>query len=271
MLAKHLRKASTSARVALLLVLVGGLFAAIAIPASRPARAVAWQPAVHFAPRSQQTDPSEVRLRGGYGSGKIGSWKHLNHVITPPAQIRQVLASDGIFMFGDSIAVQDGAALAKQLLNSTGDTLAVHNWSGEPTAAAVDALEQWAKEYGLPSRILMAVNSNDIFDPFAFAAQVERVLRIVGPNRTVYWVNTQVARTKQPPAVQVADQRNSSWINLQLAEAERQHSNLRIVHWAEYLAADPARLKAYLRDGLHTSVPLGQNARNELIVRAIRS
>ncbi|TCN40194.1 hypothetical protein EV644_106122 [Kribbella orskensis] len=35
-------------------------------------------------------------------------------------------------------------------------------------------------------------------------------------------------------------------------------------------AAQPGRLSTYLRDGLHTSVPLGQNARNELIVRAIR-
>jgi hypothetical protein len=86
----------------------------------------------------------------------------------------------------------------------------------------------------------------------------------------VYWVNAQVARTSQPPAVQLADQRNSAWINLQLADARQRHPNLRIVRWAEFLAAQPWRLTTYLRDGVHTSVPLGQNARNELIVRAIR-
>jgi hypothetical protein len=153
---------------------------------------------------------------------------------------------------------------------TTGDSLAVHDWSGQPTSAAVDALEEWARTYGLPRRLLLAVNSNDIFSPHSFAAEVDRVLRIAGPGRTVYWVNSQVARTRQPPTVQSADQRNSAWINLQLADAQQRHPNLRIVRWAEFLAAQPGRLTTYLRDGLHTSVPLGQNARNELTVRAIR-
>jgi hypothetical protein len=116
----------------------------------------------------------------------------------------------------------------------------------------------------------MAVGSNDIFDPPVFAAQVERALRIAGPDRTVYWVDVQVSRTDEPAAVQVADQRNSEWINLQLEQAALQHPNLRIVHWAEFLAANPDRLHTELRDGRHTTVPAGQNARNTLILQAIR-
>ncbi|GAA1596055.1 hypothetical protein GCM10009789_57500 [Kribbella sancticallisti] len=266
-------------RITLLIVIIAGLVAAVAIPAGRGKSAAAWAPASHAVPGSQavpdsQADPApntvEAVPRGTYGSGRIGPWTNLSRAISSPGQIRQVLAADGIFMFGDSIAVQDGESLARHLLAATGDSIAMHNWSGEPTSAAVDALEQWKRDYGLPSRILMAVNSNDIFAPFAFAEQVERVMRIVGPNRTVYWVNAQVARTKQPSEVQVADQRNSAWLNLQLADAERRNPNLRIIHWAEFLAADPDRLETYLRDGLHTSVPRGQNARNELIVQAIR-
>jgi len=207
----------------------------------------------------------------GYGSGALGPWQNSSKAISTITQIRPVLQTDGLFMFGDSISVQDGHSLAERLLSRTGDQIAVHNWSGRPTQPAVDALAQWAQTYGLPTRILMATGSNDIFTPPVFAAQIDRTMTIAGPTRTVYWINTQVCRTAQPAAVQLADQRNSAWINLQLADAQRRHPTLRVIHWAEFLAAMPSRLTTYLRDGVHTSVPLGQNARNELIVQAIEA
>lgn len=96
-------------------------------------------------------------------------------------------------------------------------------------------------------------------------------MSIAGPDRTVFWVNTQVCRTGQAAAVQLADQRNSAWINLQLADAQARHPKLRVIHWAEFLAAKPSRLTPtmYIEDGVHTTVPLGQDARNELIVQAV--
>jgi len=207
---------------------------------------------------------------GNYGSGVLGAWERQARAISAEAQIRKTRESDGVFMFGDSIGVQDGPALAKQL-SRLGLNVAVHNWAGRPVTPAVDALDTWAQDYGLPHRILMSVGSNDIFTPPAVAAQVDRTMQIVGAERTVYWVNVQAARWAHGPGVQLSDQRNSAWINLQLAEAQRRYENLRVVHWAEHLAAKPNRLARYLRDGLHPSVPLGQNARNSLIVDAIKS
>jgi hypothetical protein len=212
---------------------------------------------------------AEQAFADGYGSGPIGDWSNSSRAISDLNQIRPVLANDGLYMFGDSISVQDGRSLAELLLSRIQRSIAVHNWSGRPTAPAVDALAKWAADYGLPRRILMATGSNDIFTPPVFAAQVERTMSIVGPDRLVYWVNTQVCRAAQPAGVQLADQRNSAWINLQLADAQRSHPNLRVIRWAEFLAAKPTRLTAYLRDGVHTSVPEGQKARNELIVQAI--
>ncbi len=214
---------------------------------------------------------TEQAFADGYGSGALGPWEGLSKRISTLDQINPVLNNDGLYMFGDSISVQDGYSFAQRLLSRTGDVIAVHNWSGRPTTPAVDALAQWAQAYGMPRRILMATGTNDIFTPPVFAAQVDRTMSIVGPTRTVYWVNTQVARTSQTAAVQLADQRNSAWINLQLADAQRRHSNLRIVRWAEFLAAKPSRLTTYLEDGVHTTVPLGQDARNELIVQAIEA
>jgi hypothetical protein len=211
---------------------------------------------------------------GPYGSGVLGNWKILTKAESTEAAIRNVLAKDGVFMFGDSIAVQDGKSLAIRLAGRTTDPLAVHNWSGRPTTDAVDALQKWAETYGLPRRILMATGTNDIFNPPVFAAQVDRTMSIAGPDRLVIWVNVHIARTTstgQPAPTQVADQRNSAWINLQLADAQKRHPNLRIVRWAEYLAAKPDRLVWYLSGGVHTTTkaPSGQDTRNELIVQAL--
>lgn len=206
-----------------------------------------------------------------YGSGVLGAWANSTRAIATDATIRQVRDANGIYMFGDSISVQDGRALAERL-NTDGILLAVHNWSGRPTAPAVDALQDWATNFGMPQRILMATGTNDIFNPPVMAAQIDRTMSIVGPTRTVYWVNVQAARAADAyDAYRLSDQRNSGWVNLQLADAQKRHPNLKIVHWAEFLAAKPSRMSPtmYLRDGVHTTVPLGQNARNELIAQTI--
>lgn len=208
---------------------------------------------------------------GRYGSGTLGPWQKLIHRISPEDQIREVLAFDGVLMFGDSIAVQDSAALERLLADRTGDLIAFHDWSGQSASAAVDALEEWSRSYGLPQRIVMAAGTNDIFDPPAFAAQVERALRIAGPDRTVYWVNVYVDRTKLPAAVREADLANSAWINEQLQDATVRHPNLRIIDWSGFLRSSPNRPAQYLRDGVHTSQPAGGSARNELIADAIQS
>ena len=220
-------------------------------------------PAAHAKAAPPAVDP------GSYGSGTLGSWQGDNHVISDSAAVRETVKNNGVVLFGDSIAVQDGKSLATRLLSRSGASLAVHNWSGRPTAPAVDALQSWASRYGLPRRILMATGTNDIFNPPAFAAQVDRTMNIVGSHRTVVWVNTQIARTAKSASVQLADQRNSAWVNSQLSDAQKKYPNLRIVRWAEYLAAKPARLTMYLREGVHTTVPSGQDARNELIVQAL--
>jgi hypothetical protein len=115
----------------------------------------------------------------------------------------------------------------------------------------------------------MATGSNDVFTPPLFGPQVDRVMRIVGSRRTVYWVNVHVCRFKEAAAVQAADTQNSAWVNLQLETAQRRYPNLTIVRWAEFLAARADHIKEYLRDGVHTTIPQGQDARNALIVDAI--
>ena len=212
---------------------------------------------------------ADAAIAGTYGSGTLGTWTDKARRISTATTCRNAVSKGGVFMFGDSIAVQDGKHLAEQLYARDGSVLAVHNWAGRPTGPAVDALEQWASAYGLPDRILMATGSNDIFAPPGFRAQVDWAIRIAD-GRTLVWVDVHVSRWSQPAAVQVADQRNSGWVNSQLGEAAADWSNLRIVRWAERLAGKPGyRIPAYLSDGVHTSVPLGRAARNAMIVEAL--
>ncbi|MFI5711941.1 hypothetical protein [Kribbella sp. NPDC051620] len=200
----------------------------------------------------------------GFGSGSPADWKNYSRLISSRQQIERVVRTDGVFMFGDSLGVTGGPVLAERLVARTHDALAMDAWSGRPTAPAADALALWARTYGLPGRILIETGSNDIFNPPAVTAQIDRVMQIVGRTRTVIWVNVWVARR----STAAADRSNSAWINRQLAAATRRHANLQLVHWAEFINADPRRERRYLHDGVHTT-PLGRDARNELIIRAL--
>lgn len=213
-------------------------------------------------PTPSPTQPP-ASASGPYGSGVLAPWQTKRHVISDPDHIRRVNRANGVVMFGDSLAIQDTPALAKQL-SRAGEALAMHNWAGHPSGPATDALETWARTYGLPNRILMAVGTNDIFDPPAVAGNVERVMNIVGRRRTVIWVTVAVERRRTVDP----DRANSAWVNRQLRAAERTHPNLHLARWAEFLAANPGPPKRYLRDGAHTT-PAGQKIRNGLIVQAL--
>lgn len=205
-----------------------------------------------------------------FGSGTLDPWENRQRSISTAATIAACLAADGLMAFGDSILRADYVPLAQALHDADGTVTAVNAWNGRPAAPAIDALEEWAAQFGLPSRLLMAIGSNDIFDPSEFADQIERMLEIAGPYRQVLWVNVHVARTTVPASVQLADQRNSGWVNAQLAEAAGRHPNLTLVKWSEFLNRKPGyRISTYLSDGVHTSVPLGQAARNALIIEAV--
>ncbi|MDQ1538304.1 MAG: hypothetical protein QOE58_2697 [Actinomycetota bacterium] len=205
---------------------------------------------------------------GLYGSGTLGNWAGLSQKVSTPATISRAVSSFGLWGFGDSIGVGTFKDLAVRLGSRT---FAVNAKSGRPTAPAVDILSQWAAAHGLPKQILMAVGSNDIFDPFKLAAQIDRVMKVTGPNVIVYWPEIHVSRWKLPVGVQIADQRNSGCLNAQLHAAAAKHETLKIIRWASFLAERPTyRIGTYLTDGVHTSAA-GMAARNSLIVPIIQS
>src|SRR5665647_3141791 len=119
---------------------------------------------------------------GRYGSGTLDSWAGYSERISTPQIIRAVVAQDGILAFGDSIGVSTFADLAGRLYSS-GTRLAMNAKSGRPTAPTVDILSRWATIYHLPTRILMAVGTNDIFNPpaFLFGIRARGIIKPDGP------------------------------------------------------------------------------------------
>jgi hypothetical protein len=95
-------------------------------------------------------------------------------------------------------------------------------------------------------------------------------MTIVGPGVTVLWSEIHVSRWSQSIGVQVADQRNSGWLNVQLYAAAAQHENLKIISWESFLSQRPTRVGAYLSDGVHTTAA-GMAARNTLATSLIQA
>ncbi|MEU4391627.1 hypothetical protein [Kribbella sp. NPDC023855] len=180
----------------------------------------------------------------GYGSGDIGAWQTLAHgTIGDPA-------TADVLLVGDSITTRCWTDL-RDALAAKGKTLAVNYWSGRPTTPAVDWLT--AQPVVAPL-VVMAKGSNDIFDPTVMATQIQRTSAyLLVPDRLL-WVDVQAARTGEPDAVQLSDQRNSGWINAQIRD---QLAPSQIVPWSVWFASSPNRIPMYLQDGVHPWVTAG--------------
>jgi len=211
-----------------------------------------------------------------YGSGSLGAWQGNVPVVSGPTQIASAIATGGAFVFGDSISVENGGALATALYAATGQTIAIHAWSGRPTAPAVDQLAAWVAQYGCPPVVVMAVGTNDIFDPPVMAAQVKRVFEIVPPTTKVVWVTTYVSRWNLGHQygsaayfmARESDLRNTGWVNAQIQNGVGKHPRGVVADWYEGLCLNPGYcLTYYLRDGVHTTA-LGKNAWVSTVVAA---
>jgi hypothetical protein len=71
--------------------------------------------------------PGSGRGRG-FGSGGLDNSQIMGKTIAAESTIKYVQAHDGVLMFGDSIAVQDGEALATRLMGRS---------SGSPTRCSL--------------------------------------------------------------------------------------------------------------------------------------
>jgi hypothetical protein len=113
----------------------------------------------------------------------------------------------------------------------------------------------------------MAVGTNDIFDPTPMAAQIDRVMGLLPASTQVFWMDVQCCRVAG--TFQVADQRNTGWVNDQIHDGVGRHSNLGLIPWFSWFASAPSREAAYLVDGVHTNTTNGAAFRSAAILEAL--
>lgn len=226
----------------------------------------------HMAHRAVENKAYET-TPGPYGSGVLGDWSGLSHGLycfqpsgsavkttaytratkagAVKSSVAMACSGEDIRIYGDSITFGGKSALAVEL-NNLGYTLFVDAWSGRPTTPAVDALvaETW-----LPNDVIMAVGTNDMFNPTVMGAQVQRAENFIAQynaanNRNVrlWWVDVQATRWAQTDVIERNDQRNSMAINLAI------YKRIPIDHvisWSQRFLDNPNLLTTYLKDGVH--------------------
>lgn len=213
------------------------ILALYAVP--MPDDAGATQPATAQAAAAGCIRP-KVTTKMDYGSGDLG-----------PLGTRTLdgsMATADVALFGDSISVR-GCGELKAQLAALGKTLATDAQGSRAVTKTADDIEAYAV---LPPIVLMAVGTNDIFNPTLFGPQMDRILAHLKAKGVehVLWIDVQVCRTRSTmtPAMQIADQRNSMGINTQI------HDRLpktHIVPWAWAFVSNPSRLAMYIPDGVH--------------------
>jgi len=190
-----------------------------------------------------------VPAQADFGSGTLGNWPALTHGITGNWSTADV----GII--GDSITTRCRNSFAT-LVAKQGKTLAVNYWSGRPTKPTVDWLLSQPR---LPRVLVVQSGSNDIFDPRPMGAQVARLKTSLRAGTTLLWMDVQVSRTRYSAAVQLADQRNTMWVNNQLRE---NLPKAQVIPWSWWFASSPGRLPYYLQDGVHPWAAAGSGHGN---------
>lgn len=142
------------------------------------------------------------------------------------------LSTAQVILVGDSIANGCGPEI-RDGLTASGVTSAIAFWSGRPTKPAID----WALSLSRkPPVLVMEHGSNDWAAPGVMQAEVTRLLDGMPGGTKVLWIDTYNA----------AKLLAAGWVNQGIYL-----SGVTVIPWWKWIAQNPARDAAYLRDGLH--------------------
>lgn len=201
------------------------------------------------------------------GSGYLGAWQQMA-ISYSALPIQRAAAADpsGVLLLGDSLARRVRPALFEAIAPAK-RRVSWNTGNGRPTHGSVDAYIGMLAAGTSPRAIVVLSGANDVFEPQAFAPQIERLLAAAGPDRTVYWVTPHVDRA----ATSAADRANTRRLRTDLERAAQQHPNLRLVRWGSRLEGlSPSERARLVSDGVHPT-PAGAAELARLITTALRT
>jgi len=181
-----------------------------------------------------QADPAWPRTIGWRGCPEPSYPKALN--VTPPANGARVL------VIGDSLT-RDARPWTDRALRGDGWTPMFRCWGGKRLDWGISQVRRAKALKQLPNTVVIALGTNDMsyIDQNTTRRRVNQILDIVGPKRSVVWINMHFAGGLAPSRAREA------WFNGLLRDQARQRDNLVVLDWAEYARANGVRS----RDGVH--------------------
>lgn len=145
---------------------------------------------------------------------------------------------------GDSITYRCASRLRTAFTEAGVDSFAVRAHSGQNWAGSNNWLDSLTY---LPNKLVVALGSNDVQNPFGVPEQIARTKAILGPDRELFLVDTYVNR----PAYPHHDLRNSGLVNAYIRQAV---DDAHTIDWLGNLTAAVGRgrqIQYYVQDGVH--------------------
>ena len=166
----------------------------------------------------------------------------------------QVAPGSDVLVLGDSLAVGTYPYLGSMLPDRR---LRYEAQVGINTDQARSALKRLLQKNLVPPVVVVSAGTNDsALNPSAWRAEVEQILRMLGPNRCVVWSN--IVRPKSSSG-------GPGPLNAVLTSVVGQYENLDVVDWAAMAAAHPRWL---VHDGIHPDEQ-GMRARAEGLAEGV--
>jgi len=164
-----------------------------------------------------------------------------------------------VLVIGDSLT-RDALPALERALARDGWNPTVRCWGGKRLDWGISQVRRARALDQLPETVVLALGTNDMWrvSPSVTRKRMDQILNILGPKRTVLWVNLHFDGGIAPSRAKEA------WFNDQLARQAKQRPNLTVIDWAGTARSAGVRT----RDGVHYPV-LGSRARAEAIAAAL--
>lgn len=164
-----------------------------------------------------------------------------------------------VLVIGDSLT-RDALPALERALERDGWTPTVRCWGGKRLDWGIAQVRRARALDQLPATVVIALGTNDMWrvSPSVTRQRMDQILNMLGPGRTVLWVNLHFEGGIAP------SRSREAWFNQQLERQARKRPNLTVIDWAGTARTTGVRT----RDGVHYRA-VGSRARAEAIAAAL--
>lgn len=147
-----------------------------------------------------------------------------------------------IVVIGDSLTRNGREPLTRQL-RKQGWTPTIRCFGGKRLDWAIDQAKRAKALNQLPETVVVAIGTNDMrwIDRRTTRARMDRLIEVLGPKRTVFWVDTYASGGDR------FTRDKERWFNRQVRQVAAEHDNVHRINWGNWARSNGVRFA----DALH--------------------